>query len=207
MKKTISFLLALCLMVAFAACSKSAAPENTTAAPATQAATEEAPTQSGKTLVVYFSATGSTKAVAETLAKTLGADLYAITPKDAYTSADLNWRDSNSRVCKEHDDVSLQTVELTDPTPAGWTDYTTVLIGYPIWWGGAAWPVTSFVKANDFSGKTVIPYCTSASSELGSSATDLQAAAKGGNWQEGKRFASGAEEKDVQTWAKSLNIQ
>lgn len=207
MKKTISFLLALCLMVAFAACSKTAAPETTTAAPATEAATQSTPAKSNKTLVVYFSATGNTKAVAETLAKTLGADLYAITPKDAYTQADLDWQNDSSRVNREHNDPSLQTVELTNPTPAGWADYTTVLIGYPIWWGGAAWPVTSFVKANDFSGKTVIPYCTSASSELGNSAKDLQSAAKGGNWQDGKRFAAGTDEKEIQTWAESLNIQ
>ena len=207
MKKTISVLLALCLMVVFAACSKTSAPETTTTPAASQAATQSTPAKAGKALVVYFSATGSTKAVAETLAKSLGADLYAITPKTPYTDADLNWRDDNSRVSKEHSDPSLQTVELTDPMPTGWADYTTVLIGYPIWWGGAAWPATSFVKANDFSGKTVIPYCTSASSDLGSSATDLQAAAKGGNWQDGKRFASGADEKDVQSWAESLNIQ
>ena len=133
----------------------------------TDAQETEAQTASeGKTLVVFFSATGSTAAVAQTIADTAGADLFEITPVEPYTGDDLNWSNEDSRVSREHDDESLRNVELTQETPDNWEDYDTVLIGYPIWWGIAAWPVNNFVKDNDFTGKTVIPFCTSASSGI-----------------------------------------
>ena len=87
-----------------------------------------------------------------------------------------------------------------------WDSYSTVLIGYPIWWGIAAWPVDGFVKANDFTGKTVIPFCTSSSSGLGDSGQLLQKMAGTGNWQEGKRFSSGASASEVQSWVKGLGL-
>ena len=120
-------------------------------------------------LVVYFSAQGHTEAVSEQIAENLGADLFEIVPTDEYTSDDLNWTDSDSRVSREHDDEALRDVELVSTTVDNWEDYDTILIGYPIWWGIAAWPVNTFVEANDFSGKTVIPFCTSSSSGLGQS--------------------------------------
>ncbi len=128
----------------------------------------------GKILVIYYSASGTTKKVAEKIAKNLDADLFEITPIDKYTSDDLNWSDENSRVSKEHDDESLREVKLTATKVDNWEDYDTVLIGYPIWWGVAAWPVDTFVKNNDFTSKTVIPFCTSASSELGQSGNYLK---------------------------------
>ena len=108
-------------------------------------------------------------------------------PEAPYTSADLNWTDSSSRVNAEHNDPSKQDVKLAKNTVDNWTDYDTVFIGYPIWWGIAAWPVNDFVKNNDFTGKTVIPFCTSTSSGLGQSGTLLAEMANGGNWQEGPR--------------------
>ena len=162
--------------------------------------------ESGKTLVVYYSATGSTRKVAEEIASELGADTFEITPVQTYTSDDLNWNNNNSRVSKEHNDESLRDVELTKVTPDNWESYDTVLIGYPIWWYIAAWPVNNFVKGNDFSGKTVIPFCTSASSGLGESGSLLQKMAGTGNWKEGQRFSSGASSSDVSKWVKSLNI-
>ncbi len=146
--------------------------------------------ESGKTLVVYYSATGSTRKVAEEIASELGADTFEITPVQTYTSDDLNWNNNNSRVSKEHNDESLRDVELTKVTPDNWESYDTVLIGYPIWWYIAAWPVNNFVKGNDFTGKTVIPFCTSASSGLGESGSLLQKMAGTGNWKEGQRFSS-----------------
>lgn len=122
-----------------------------------------------KRLVVYYSATGSTKAVAETIADTTGADIFEITPVEPYTDDDLDWTNDNSRVCVEHDDESKRDVPLTATTPDNWEEYDTVFIGYPIWWSIAAWPVDGFVSANDFTGKTVIPFCTSASSGIGQS--------------------------------------
>lgn len=158
----------------------------------------------GKTPVVYYSATGSTKRVAEVISKNLDADLFEITPVDKYTSDDLNWSDENSRVSKEHDDESLRDVKLTTTKVDNWEDYDTVLIGYPIWWGVAAWPVDTFVKDNNFTGKTVIPFCTSASSDLGQSGELLEEDANGGNWLEGHRFSSGASSSDIKTWTDSL---
>lgn len=158
----------------------------------------------GKTLVVYYSASGSTKKVADQIAKNLNAALFEIEPVDAYTSADLDWTDDNSRVTKEHNDESLRDIILKNTKVENWNNYDTVLIGYPIWWGIAAWPVDTFVKANDFNGKTVIPFCTSASSGLGQSGDLLKQEAKGGNWKEGHRFSSGASNYDIKTWTDSL---
>ena len=169
--------------------------------------TPETPTTtSSKTLVVYFSASGSTKAVAETIADELDADIFELVPTQPYSSDDLNWTVSGSRVNREHDDESLRDIALTQTTPANWDDYGTVLIGYPIWWGIAAWPVNNFVKNNDFTGKTVIPFCTSSSSGLGQSGDLLENMANGGTWQSGQRFSSGASSSTVREWAAGLGL-
>ena len=162
--------------------------------------------QTGKALVVYYSATGSTKAVAQTIADTLKADTFELVPAEPYTSADLSWTTSGSRVNREHDNESLRDVKLTANKPANWGDYDTVFVGYPIWWGIAAWPVNDFVKNNDFAGKTVIPFCTSASSGLGQSGSLLAGMATGGDWQTGKRFSSGAAAGDVTSWLQELKL-
>lgn len=142
--------------------------------------------------------------MAEQLAKNLNADLFEIEPAEPYTSVDLDWTDNASRVSKEHNDESLRTVKLKRTNVANWDSYDTVLIGYPIWWGISAWPVDSFVISNNFADKTVIPLCTSASSELGQSADLLAAKATGGNWKEGHRFNSGVSNSDIKAWADSL---
>lgn len=131
---------------------------------------------------------------------------YEITPVEPYTSDDLNWTNSSSRVSREHDDESLRDIALTEITPADWDSYDTVLIGYPIWCGIAAWPVDNFVKGNDFTGKTVIPFCTSSSSGLGDSGNLLEEMAGTGDWQEGHRFSSGASDADAADWVASLNL-
>ena len=153
-----------------------------------------------KVLVVYYSAQGHTDNVAKQIAKNLNADIFVIEPKEEYTSEDLNYNDSNSRVSKEHNDESLRTVELKTTTVNNFDSYDTVLIGYPIWWGIAAWPVNTFVKANDFTGKTVIPFCTSASSSLGNSGKNLKELANTGNWLDGHRFSSSASESEIKEW-------
>lgn len=154
------------------------------------------------TLVAYFSATGSTKRVAEDIATTTGGTLFAIEPAEAYTSDDLNYNDADSRVSREHDDERLRDVKLKTTEVPDWDRYTTVYIGYPIWWGVAAWPMTTFVRANDFSGKTVIPFCTSASSPLGSSASELAKLANGGDWKDGQRFSSSESAQNVEAWVR-----
>ena len=100
----------------------------------------------------------------------------------------------------------MRAVELESAVPDNWGDYDTVFIGYPIWWGIAAWPVNGFIAANDFTGKTVIPFCTSSSSGLGESGELLEEAAGTGNWLEGQRFRSGASEDDVKDWVASLEL-
>lgn len=156
-------------------------------------------------LVVYFSATGNTDAVAESIAENLGADIFEIVPSDPYTSNDLNYTDDDSRVFREYADESLRDVELESTTIENWEDYDTVIIGYPIWWGIAAWPVSSFVAANDFTGKTVIPFCTSSSSSLGQSGELLSDAAGTGNWLEGTRFRSRPSDDDIKEFTDSIN--
>ncbi len=158
----------------------------------------------GKVLVAFYSAQGHTKRVAEAAADELGADLFEIVPQDVYSDEDLNWTNDQSRVTREHEDESLRDVPLVQTTPDNWADYDTVLLGYPIWWAIAAWPCDHFAADNDFTGKKVIPFCTSASSELGQSGELLANAAGTGDWQEGQRFSSGASDDEVRTWAAGL---
>lgn len=219
MKRMLSLLLGAALMLSLAACggtpdeaedtptpAASGPAEPTSAPEPTPEPTPEPVAEKGKTLVVYFSATGNTGRVAQTIAGTLEADVFEIIPAQPYTDADLNWRDANSRVCREHDDPSLQGVELEAVTPESWADYDTVFIGYPIWWQNASWVVGSFVSANDFEGKTVYTFCTSSSSNLGESHGNLAALANGGDWVEGVRFRSSVNDADVTAWVKGLDL-
>ncbi len=160
----------------------------------------------GKVLVVYFSASGNTKTDAELIAAQTDGDLFEIVPKDPYTSEDLNWNDKDSRVCYEHDNPDAREIELESTSVTDWESYDTVFIGYPIWWQIAAWPVAGFVKANDFSGKTVVPFCTSSSSGFGSSGKLLADTAGTGNWLDGHRFASRPSESDISEWLKDLGF-
>lgn len=167
---------------------------------------DTAESQASKTLVVYFSATGSTERIANMIAEETGADVFALEPVEPYTDADLNWTDADSRVSYEHEHPEAQNeVELSQIAPENWDAYDTIYIGYPIWWGIAAWPVNQFVTGNDFAGKTVIPFCTSASSGLGESGALLAEAAGTGEWLQGQRFSSGAEENEVLEWVRSLS--
>lgn len=163
-------------------------------------------TKASKVLVVYFSATNNTKRVAEYIKEATNGTLFELSPVKPYTSEDLNWNDSSSRVCKEHNDETLRDVELVSVSVENWSEYNVVFIGYPVWWGIAAWPVNGFVKSNDFSGKTVIPFATSASSGMGQSGSLLAAAAGTGNWLDGRRFSSNASESTVKNWVNQLDI-
>ncbi len=160
----------------------------------------------GNTLVVYYSATGNTEGVANYIAEATGGDLFELEPAEPYTDADLDWTDDNSRVTREHDDPELRDVELVADTVENWDSYDTVFIGYPIWWGIAAWPVNGFVEANDFTGKTVIPFCTSSSSDIGDSGQLLEEMAGTGTWLEGMRFRGSASESDVAEWIDGLDL-
>lgn len=159
-----------------------------------------------KVLVVYFSAQHHTRRVAERVAKNLNADTFVIEPQNPYSENDLNWNDTNSRIDREYDRRLSRNIKLKTTTVPNWDDYDTVLIGYPIWWSIAAWPTDSFVKAQDFTGKTVIPFCTSFSSGIGDSAKNLQNEAKGGTWQQGHRFDENTSLSAVDRWTDSLGL-
>lgn len=215
MKKICALLLSLVMVVSLAACSGQPAgslgPSSGTmesSAPTGSEELESTPENSGagSTLVVYFSATGNTEAVAEYIADITGADLFELEPVEPYTDEDLNWTADGSRVNQEHDDETLRDVELTADTVENWEDYDTIFIGYPIWWGIAAWPVNDFIQSNDFAGKTVIPFCTSSSSGLGESGELLAEMAGSGEWMEGQRFSSNATEEDVRAWLEEMNL-
>ena len=220
MKKLTALLLSVVLALSLAACGSANKPASSTTQPETSAPTEQpessstAPAESepetqpetGKTLVVYYSASGNTERVAKDIAEAAGADLFEIVPTEVYTSEDLNWTNSDSRVSREHDDESLRDVPLTTTEVPDWDSYDTVFIGYPIWWGIAAWPVDTFVKNNDFTGKTVIPFATSSSSGMGQSGSLLADMAGTGDWQEGQRFSSGVSSDDVQSWVNGLGL-
>lgn len=174
----------------------------------TMAASEEPepPEEGSRVLVAYFSATGNTERVAGYIAEATGGDLFELTPSDPYTDEDLNWTDENSRVVYEYENPDARDTELVTYTPENWADYDVVFIGYPIWWYDAAWPVEGFVEENDFTGKTVIPFCTSSSSGLGESGARLAELAGTGTWLEGQRFRGSASQEDVAAWVGSLNL-
>ncbi|MDE6752101.1 MAG: flavodoxin [Eubacterium sp.] len=214
MKKTIAILMVITVLFAFAACSNTAQnePETQTTEPQTQStsntstepSSENSIVSSGKTLVVYFSASGNTENAANYIAKATNGDLFELEPKDAYTDDDLNWRDESSRVNYEHENESARDIELVSSTVDNWDEYDTVFIGYPIWWQIAAWPVDNFVKNNNFTGKTVVPFCTSTSSGLGESGKLLEEMAGTGNWLDGERFSESVSESDVKEWIETL---
>ena len=225
MEKLTALLLSVVLVLSLAACGSANKPASSTTQPETSAPTEQpttepsessstAPAESepetqpetGKTLVVYYSASGNTERVAKDIAEAAGADLFEIVPTEVYTSDDLDWTTPDSRVSREHDDESLRDVPLTTTEVPDWDSYDTVFIGYPIWWGIAAWPVDTFVKNNDFTGKTVIPFATSSSSGMGQSGSLLADMASTGEWQEGQRFSSGVSSDDVQSWVNGLGL-
>lgn len=225
MKKLTALLLSVVLVLSLAACGSANKPASSTTQPETSAPTEQpatepsessstAPAESepetqpetGKTLVVYYSASGNTERVAKDIAEAAGADLFEIVPTEVYTSDDLDWTNPDSRVSREHDDESLRDVPLTTTEVPDWDSYDTVFIGYPIWWGIAAWPVDTFVKNNDFTGKTVIPFATSSSSGMGQSGSLLADMAGTGEWQEGQRFSSGVSSDEVQSWVNGLGL-
>ena len=136
-----------------------------------------------------------------------GAELFALEPVTPYTDADLDYNDSGSRTSQERADPALQEVPLVSATVDGWDTYDTIFVGYPIWWGGAAWPVNAFVTGNDFAGKRVIPFCTSASSGLGRSGERLAELAGSGDWAEGRRFSAGAGAEEIAAWLAELGLQ
>ena len=163
---------------------------------------EDQTAENGGILVAYFSATGTTKGVAEHLANAVGADLYEIVPAESYSDADLNWNDKNSRSTKEQNDksarpgIASETLDLSG--------YTTIYVGFPVWWGEEPRIMDTFVESYDFSGKTMIPFCTSGGSGIGSSGKNMEKLTSGAAWLDGKRFGGSVGEDELRAWADGL---
>lgn len=232
MKKIIAILLSLVMILGLAACGNSASQteqpsteedsvestsnmeedtENSntvvenTDVPESQPEETDAPdAQESKVLVAYFSATGTTEGVAEHIANGLNADIYEIVPEDPYTDADLDYNDNNSRT----------TIEMNDPDarPAisgsveNMEQYDIVFIGYPIWWGEAPRIISTFVESYDFSGKTIVPFCTSGGSGMGSSPANLEQLTSGAQWLSGERLSGSDSQDTVMEWVNGLGL-
>ena len=223
MKKTISLILALMLTLALTACGAKETQTQEAPAPATtetvtpaetpaptepptttveNAAAEAEQTAEGDVLVAYFSATGTTKGVAEKLASAVGGDLYEIVPAEPYSDADLNWNDRESRSTKEQDDKSARPGIASEALDL--SGYETIYVGYPIWWGEEPRIMDTFVESYDFSGKTMIPFCTSGGSGIGSSGRNMEQLTGGATWLDGSRFGGGVSEDELRAWADGL---
>ncbi|MBQ6349181.1 MAG: flavodoxin [Clostridia bacterium] len=182
MKRMIAWLMVLCLLMGVGALAEDAGHSDA--------------------LVVYFSCTGTTKGVAEKLAKVTGADLYEIVPAVPYTDEDLNYNDRSTRATSEQDHPDIRPeIGGEDIDLAG---YSTVYIGYPIWWGEEPRILCTFVEAHDFTGMTVIPFCTSGGSGIGRSGKDLAELAGSGTWLDGARHGGGISEDELLAWVNGL---
>ena len=211
MKKVIVLLAIIALTLALASCGSNqnnsqneTTKSSETSSSKSSKATEETTTEqnetdnSGKTLVVYFSATGTTKGVAEKIAEYTKADIYEITAKVPYTDADLDWNDSESRTTKEQNDKTVRP-EISSKK-LNLDGYSTIYIGFPIWWGEEPRIMDTFVESYDFNGKTMIPFCTSGGSDIGSSGDNLKTNAKSGEWKQGERLDSSS---DIEAFVES----
>ena len=159
-------------------------------------------TDHSEVLVAYFSATGTTRGVAEKIAAITGGDLYEIVPAEPYSDADLNWNDRNSRSTKEQNDKNVRPEIGSEEISL--EGYTTVYLGFPIWWGEEPRILDSFVEKYRFEGITVIPFCTSSSSGIGRSGPNMEDLAGSGTWLDGKRFSGGVSEADLRSWIEGL---
>lgn len=203
MKKIWKTMVSLVMMTVLAACSSSAGSSSAASSSASASSTGSSASTTGNeptSMVVVFSATCNTMEAANLISEQTGAPIFEVIPSQPYTDDDLNYNGPDSRVSKERDDESLRTVALESTTPENWDSVEAVYLGYPIWWGIAAWPMSSFVQGVDFEGKTVYPFCTSASSGVGNSATQLAELANGGDWKEGVRFSSSPSADEITEW-------
>lgn len=155
-----------------------------------------------KSLVAYFSATGTTKALAEKLAKVTGADIFEIAPKFPYTSADLNWMDKNSRSSVEMKDLSSRP-EIKNKME-NINEFDVIFVGFPIWWYVAPTIINTFLESYNLIGKTIVPFATSGGSGMGNTNKALEISCKGAKLAVGKRFSSSASESELKEWAEKF---
>ena len=157
----------------------------------------------GKNLVAYFSASGVTKGVAEKLAKAASAELFEIVPEQPYTDEDLNWNNKQSRSSVEMNDRSCRPGISTTVSDMG--QYDCIFLGFPVWWYREPSIIDTFLEAYDFSGKTIVPFCTSGGSGLGETVGNMRSLAKEADVRDGKRFSSGVSEEELKTWVSGMS--
>lgn len=211
MKKTISFIIAFGILSLFASCKESlntstSESESTSVIPPESSSiigSSNNSSNSKNAIVVYFSATNNTKNVALNISSYLNLPIYELEPVNPYTSSDLNYSNQNSRVVKEHND-SNRHVELQTVSFEGYDEADYVFLGAPVWWQELSWVVDDFLKLNDFTGKTIVPFATSSSS--GFSTRRYEALAFGATWMQGQRFSSRATSSQIETWIDGLNL-
>ncbi len=201
MRRIVTVIAMVMMLAVITACGKTAQQE-TTGAQETARNTSGATAAHSEVLVAYFSATGTTKKVAEKIASITGGDLYEIVPAEPYTTEDLNYNDRNSRSTKEQNDKSARPAIGSEDVSL--TGYTTIYLGFPIWWGEEPRILDTFVEKYSFEGITVIPFCTSGSSGIGRSGPNMKALAGTGNWLDGKRFGANVSEEDLKSWIDGL---
>ncbi|NDO45947.1 flavodoxin [Clostridium sp. MD294] len=216
LKDFFTFVIVVCIMFSSIACKKSNVVEqqnkneNKTEYNTSQKDTQkieqknspETENTKKEILVVYFSATGTTKNVAEKIANITNADIYEIVPSNPYSDEDLDYNDKNSRTSMEKNDATVRT-EIASET-IQLDNYSIIYIGYPIWWGEAPRIMSTFVESYDFSDIKIIPFCTSASSGIEKSIEQLEQQSASGVWLSGKRFSGDVSEEELQNWIEEL---
>ena len=206
MKKLFTVLTMLVAALLMTACGGNTA-QDTKAAPAKTetASTQTTPATDSKTLIVYFSAQGHTKQLAETTSKALGADLVEIVSKEPYTAHDLDYNDKTTRATVEQNNPAARPAIANKIE--NMAQYNTVIIAYPIWWAQEPRIVDTFVESYDFTGKTLVPICTSGGSDIGRSGEALAALTTGAaTWKDGKRFAPTASADEIADYFKSIGV-
>lgn len=212
LSKIIVLIFSALLIFCLSACaSENTSDNNTKTTPETQQSastdenTDNAPASNSKILVAYFSCTGNTENAAQKIATATGGDLYAITPAEPYTADDLRYNDDTTRATKEQHDASIR------PALAGTVDnfqqYDVIFVGYPIWWDQAPRVINTFLESYDFSGKKVIPFCTSGGSTITNSANQLKSTYSNMNWLDGRLIGRSTSQDEIATWIDSLNIK
>ena len=207
-RNTVVLIMTVCLVFGLAACGKNENSEKMDAdaqqiSQENESSEEERQTEKKDTLVVYFSATGTTKGVAEKIADITDADMYEIVPADPYSSEDLDYGNDNSRTSDEMNDPAARPEIGSDKISL--EGYSALYIGYPIWWGEAPRIMSTFVESYDFNGITVIPFCTSGSSGIERSCEQLEKQAGSGTWLPGRRFSGGTSDSELKDWIDGLN--
>ena len=199
MKRNLMILLSVLFVLSFSTMQVFAAKKNTKKPVLEKQVKEgEVKMSDKKILVAYYSATGTTKEVAEKIAKAAKADIYEITALKPYSNTDLNWHDSKSRTTIEQNDSSIRP-EIASKD-ADVSKYDLIFIGYPIWWGDEPRILDTFVEKYNFEGKTLVPFCTSGGSGIGRSGKNLEKNAKSGKWLDGRRLSTGTSEKELSSW-------